>query len=166
MHIVPTLKGSNNERQRCSPSASGNRFERFLGLRSLRSLHPRLYKSGAFRDSELNTLIDTDRPERLDRLTLRRLDRLRQTLRLISPGNKFLRRVSNWTTVGTGLLKGGVKMFDKLIESNSAGAEFKPRRTFFMVSFVVVGIVFLSALVFDLYAANIDLGTDNFELVE
>ena len=57
-------------------------------------------------------------------------------------------------------------MFDKLIESNSAGAEFKPRRTFFMVSFVVVGIVFLSALVFDLYAANIDLGTDNFELVE
>lgn len=57
-------------------------------------------------------------------------------------------------------------MFDKLIESNSAGADFKPRRTFFMVSFVVVGIVFLSALVFDLYAANIDLGTDNFELVE
>jgi protein TonB len=57
-------------------------------------------------------------------------------------------------------------MFDKLIESNMAGAEFKPRRTFFMVSFVVVGIVFLSALVFDLYAANIDLGTDNFELVE
>jgi periplasmic protein TonB len=57
-------------------------------------------------------------------------------------------------------------MFDKLIESNMAGAEFKPRRTFFMVSFVVVGIVFLSALVFDLYAANIDLGTDSFELVE
>jgi protein TonB len=57
-------------------------------------------------------------------------------------------------------------MFEKLIESNSAGADFKPRRTFFMVSFVVVGIVFLSALVFDLYAANIDLGTDDFELVE
>ncbi|HUR99974.1 MAG TPA: hypothetical protein VMZ26_18055, partial [Pyrinomonadaceae bacterium] len=58
-------------------------------------------------------------------------------------------------------------MFDKLIESDSmGGAEFKPRRTFFLVSFVVVGIVFLSALVFDLYAANIDLGTDNFELSE
>ena len=57
-------------------------------------------------------------------------------------------------------------MFDKLIESNSAGAEFKPRRTFFMVSFVVVGIAFLSALVFDLYAAKFDLGTDNFELAE
>jgi protein TonB len=57
-------------------------------------------------------------------------------------------------------------MFDKLIESNSAGAEFKPRRTFFMVSFVVVGIAFLSALVFDLYAAKFDLGTDTFELAE
>src|SRR6188472_3019943 len=57
-------------------------------------------------------------------------------------------------------------MFDKLIESNSAGAEFKPRRTFFMVSFVVVGILFVSALVFDLYAAKFDLGTDNFELAE
>lgn len=57
-------------------------------------------------------------------------------------------------------------MFDKLIESNSAGAEFKPRRKFFMMSSVVVGILFLSALVFSLYAAEIDLGTDNFELAE
>src|SRR6187551_3280920 len=57
-------------------------------------------------------------------------------------------------------------MFDKLIESNSEEAEFKPRRKFFMVSSVVVGILFLSAVVFSLYAQNIDLGTDNFELVE
>ncbi len=57
-------------------------------------------------------------------------------------------------------------MFDKLIESNSAEAEFKPRRKFFMMSSVVVGILFLSALVFSLYAADIDLGTDNFELVQ
>jgi len=57
-------------------------------------------------------------------------------------------------------------MFDKLIESNSAGAEFKPRRKFFMMSSVVVGILFLSALVFSLYAADISLGTDNFELAE
>ena len=57
-------------------------------------------------------------------------------------------------------------MFDKLIESNMAEAEFKPRRKFFMVSSVVVGILFLSAVVFSLYAQNIDLGTDNFELAE
>lgn len=55
-------------------------------------------------------------------------------------------------------------MFDKLVESNSAGAEFKPRRKFFMVSSVVVGIMFLSAVVFSLYAQDIDLGTDDFEL--
>jgi protein TonB len=57
-------------------------------------------------------------------------------------------------------------MFDKLIESNSEEAEFKPRRKFFMMSSVVVGILFLSAVVFSLYAQNIDLGTDNFQLVE
>ena len=57
-------------------------------------------------------------------------------------------------------------MFDKLIESNSVQAEFKPRRKFFMVSTVVVGIMFLSAVVISLYAQNIDLGTDSFELVE
>jgi TonB family protein len=55
-------------------------------------------------------------------------------------------------------------MFDKLIESNSAEAAFKPRRKFFMVSSVVVGILFLSAVVFSLYAQDIDLGTDDFEL--
>ena len=55
-------------------------------------------------------------------------------------------------------------MFDKLIESNSAEAEFKPRRKFFMMSSIVVGIMFLSAVVFSLYAQDLDLGTDNFEL--
>ena len=55
-------------------------------------------------------------------------------------------------------------MFDRLIESNSAGAEFKPRRKFFMVSSVVVGIMFLSAVVFSLYAQDIDLGTEEFEI--
>lgn len=57
-------------------------------------------------------------------------------------------------------------MFDKLIESNSADAEFKPRRKFFMVSSVVVGVLFLSAVVASLYAQNIDLGTDNFDMAE
>lgn len=55
-------------------------------------------------------------------------------------------------------------MFDKLIESNSAEAEFKPRRKFFMVSSIVVGILFLSAVMFSLYAQDLDLGTDEFEL--
>ncbi len=55
-------------------------------------------------------------------------------------------------------------MFDKLIESNSAEADFKPRRKFFMVSSVFVGILFLTAVVFSLYAQDLDLGTDNFEL--
>ncbi len=57
-------------------------------------------------------------------------------------------------------------MFDRLIESNSAAAEFKPRRKFFMVSSVVVGILFATAVVASLYAQEIDLGTDNFELVQ
>ena len=57
-------------------------------------------------------------------------------------------------------------MFDKLIESNSEEAEFKPRRKFFMVSSVVVGILFLSAVVFSLYAQDISLGTDNFDVAE
>lgn len=57
-------------------------------------------------------------------------------------------------------------MFDRLIESNSAAAEFKPRRKFFMVSSVVVGILFITAVVASLYAQEIDLGTDNFELAE
>lgn len=57
-------------------------------------------------------------------------------------------------------------MFDKLVESNTAEAEFKPRRKFFMVSTVIVGILFLTAVVASLYAANIDLGNDNFDLAE
>ena len=57
-------------------------------------------------------------------------------------------------------------MFDKLIESNSAAAEFKPRRKFFMMSSVVVGILFLSAVVFSLYAQDIGLGTESFDLVQ
>lgn len=55
-------------------------------------------------------------------------------------------------------------MFDKLIESNSAEAEFKPRRKFFMVSTVVVGILFLSAVIASLYAQEFDLGSGEFEM--
>jgi len=69
-------------------------------------------------------------------------------------------------TVGTGLLKGGIEMFDKLIESNTVEAEFKPRRKFFMVSSVVVGILFLTAVVASLYAHDINLGTNDFDMAE
>lgn len=55
-------------------------------------------------------------------------------------------------------------MFDKLIESDSRGAEFKNRGRYFAVSSVVVGILFLSAVMFSLYAAEIGLGNDEFEL--
>jgi len=55
-------------------------------------------------------------------------------------------------------------MFDRLIESDSAGAEFKSRRRYFIVSTVVVGLLFISAVVISLYAADIGLGNDNYEL--
>ncbi|MEO7674262.1 MAG: energy transducer TonB [Pyrinomonadaceae bacterium] len=55
-------------------------------------------------------------------------------------------------------------MFDKLIVSDEQGAEFKGRSRYFMISTVVVGILFISAVVFSLYAADIGLGNDQFEL--
>ena len=38
-------------------------------------------------------------------------------------------------------------MFDKLVESDATGAEFKNRSRYFLVSTVVVGILFLTAVV-------------------
>jgi len=55
-------------------------------------------------------------------------------------------------------------MFDKLIESDSKGAEFKARGRYFIVSSLVVGSLFLSAVMFSLFAAEIGLGSDEFEL--
>jgi len=57
-------------------------------------------------------------------------------------------------------------MFDKIIESNSEAAEFKPRRKYFFVSSVVVGALFLVAVVASIYAGDIGLGTMDFELSE
>src|SRR5688572_16690994 len=57
-------------------------------------------------------------------------------------------------------------MFDKLIESDTAGAEFKNRSRYFMVSSVVVGILFLTAVVYSLYASEIGLGSGRFEISE
>jgi TonB family protein len=55
-------------------------------------------------------------------------------------------------------------MFDKLIESDTAGAEFKSRRRYFFISTVVVGLLFVSAVVVSLYAADVGLGDDTYEL--
>lgn len=57
-------------------------------------------------------------------------------------------------------------MFDKLIESEPEGAEFKSRRSYFMVSSLVVGVLFTTAVVISIYAADIGLGHSNLDLVE
>ena len=55
-------------------------------------------------------------------------------------------------------------MFDKLIESDTTGADFKPRRRYFIVSSIVVGLLFGSAVAISLFAADIGLGNDSYEL--
>lgn len=57
-------------------------------------------------------------------------------------------------------------MFDKLIASEPAGADIKNRRSYFLVSSLVVGVLFLTAVVFSIYAADYGLGDSNFDLVE
>lgn len=57
-------------------------------------------------------------------------------------------------------------MFDKLIESEPEGAEFRNRRWYFMVSSLVVGVLFATAVVISIFAGDIGLGSSNFELTE
>ena len=57
-------------------------------------------------------------------------------------------------------------MFEKLIVSEPEGADFKNRRSYFMVSSLVVGVLFLAAVVISIFAADIGLGNSNFELTE
>ncbi len=57
-------------------------------------------------------------------------------------------------------------MFEKLVESNGSGADQKNRRRYFLTSSVIVGIVFLSAVVISIYAADFGLGKDGLELTE
>lgn len=57
-------------------------------------------------------------------------------------------------------------MFERLVESNTSDADLKPRRKFFFVSSVVVGILFATAVIASIYAADFDLGNDNFDLAE
>lgn len=57
-------------------------------------------------------------------------------------------------------------MFDKLVESTSTGAELKPRRRIFAASFVLVAVLFAAAVVTSIYAADFDLGNDNFDIAQ
>ncbi len=57
-------------------------------------------------------------------------------------------------------------MFDRLIESEPETADFKNRRSYFMVSSVVVGILFLAAVVISIYAENFDMGNGSLEMSE
>ena len=52
-------------------------------------------------------------------------------------------------------------MFDKLIETEPQGADFHGRKRYFMVSSVVMGVLFITAVVYSLYAAEVGLGTEN-----
>lgn len=57
-------------------------------------------------------------------------------------------------------------MFDKLVESDMTGADLKPRRRIFVASFAFVAILFATAVVAGIYAADYTLGTDNFDIAE
>lgn len=55
-------------------------------------------------------------------------------------------------------------MFDKLIESNGEGAEFRSRRSYFLTSATVVGILFASAVVISIYASDYGIGNANLDM--
>ena len=55
-------------------------------------------------------------------------------------------------------------MFDNLIETEPEGANFHTRRSYFMVSSVVVGVLFITAVVISIYASDYGLGSGVLEL--
>jgi TonB family protein len=57
-------------------------------------------------------------------------------------------------------------MFDRLIASEAAGEDVRNRRRYFMVSSVIVSILFTTAVIISIYAEDYGLGTDSFELTE
>lgn len=55
-------------------------------------------------------------------------------------------------------------MFDRLIESESVHTDLKARRRYFVGSSIIVGLLFLTAVVFSIYAADFDIGEGNFDM--
>lgn len=57
-------------------------------------------------------------------------------------------------------------MFDKLVVSEPEGADFKNRRRYFLTSSLIVGVLFLAAVVASIFAADFSLGNNGFELAQ
>jgi TonB family protein len=57
-------------------------------------------------------------------------------------------------------------MFDKLIVSEPDRGEVTHRRNYFLVSTVVVGVLFVTGVVISIYASDFSLGANSFELTE
>jgi TonB family protein len=57
-------------------------------------------------------------------------------------------------------------MFDQLIESEPKGADFHGRKKYFIASSIVMGVLFVTAIVVSIYAADYGIGNGSFELVE
>ena len=54
-------------------------------------------------------------------------------------------------------------MFERLVESEST-ADLRPRRNYFLMTFFVIGILFLTAVVVSLYAQGLDLDVGELEM--
>ena len=57
-------------------------------------------------------------------------------------------------------------MFDKLIESEPEGADFRNRKGYFITSSLVVGVLFLAAVVISIFAADYSMRAGELEFVE
>lgn len=65
---------------------------------------------------------------------------------------------------GTGKIMEDKFMFDRLIESEAVHADLRNRKRYFLVSFFAVGTLFLSAVIFSIYAADFDIGNGELEI--
>lgn len=72
------------------------------------------------------------------------------------------KRASGWHR----RFKEDFEMFDKLVASEPKSADFKNRRRYFVTSSVVVGVLFLAAVVASIFAAEYGLGSNSFELAQ
>ncbi len=57
-------------------------------------------------------------------------------------------------------------MFDKLVITDPQGASFQDRKKYFLLSGVALSTILSTALVVSLFAVDLNLGTDDFDLVE